>query len=244
MSLNNKKPEATLSNEQKWLLLSLTKSLGIEFSDLNILYQAFAHSSLYQDKLEKVKHSNQRLEFLGDSVLSLIICTVLYKTYPLMTEGELAERKSYLVSESVLFEIAISLDLSNYLMVSKGENSKKQSLLADSIEAFIGAIYLDKGLDVANSLVLGWFKNHLEDLDAKKFFNNNYKTVVNEYSQKNYKTEPVYEVIKEIGVDHFKTYYIKLLVNNNLEAVGEGLSKQKAEQDAAKNFYEKHIGRI
>lgn len=193
-------------------------------------------------KIKNTKINNERLELLGDAVLDLIVAEYLYKHYRNYSEGDLAKIKSMAVSEPVLAKVAKKLKMGDYLMLSKGEEltggRERSSILCDVFEAVLGAIYLDSDFDTARKIVLLHLKNYInhieEDEDILDF-----KTILQEYSQKEYKTVPIYEVIGEKGPDHKKIFEILVKIGDNAEAIGTGKSKKIAEQGAAKALCKK-----
>ncbi len=216
------------------------KNLGISYKDIELINLAFIHPS-YSNEFLTTKVHNERLEFLGDSVLSLITVEFLYKTYPKMNEGNLSKRKSLLVSESVLASISKEIQLHKLLLIGKGEEStggrERESTLANLLEAFLGALYLDQGLEFAKI----WFLPYLEE-KLKKFSeiqeSKDVKTLLQEFSQKKYKIVPSYKLVQESGKEHEKIFRVEVSLLH-WKAEGEGKSKKEAEKEAARILLQK-----
>lgn len=214
----------------------LEKIIGVKFKDKRLLQEALTHRSYLNEKPgRKLKH-NERLEFLGDAVLELIVTEYLYKKYPLKPEGELTNFRAALVKAPSLFEIAGNLGLNNFLLLSKGEakdlGKAREYILANALEALIGAIYLDQGYPAARSFVekkviTPQFKEiKIKGLrDAKSLFQ--------EKAQEVEGITPVYKILSEWGPDHNKHFITGVYLGDKLIAEGEGSSKQEAHQQAA-----------
>ena len=214
-------------------LLGFCKNVGIKFKNLELLDQAFYHRSI-QNEVHNVK-SNERLEFLGDSVLGFATASYLYKNFD-NPEGELAKIKSAVVSEKTLASIAKKIGIDKLLVLGKGEKlsggSEKPALLADCMEAIIGAYYLDSGYENAEKYVLSVIVPEIE-LICKEGMKD-YKTLLQEEVQKKYKSFPKYEVIKKSGPDHNQTFEIVVQINDFVLGPEKGKSKKEAEQKVAK----------
>lgn len=214
-------------------LLGFCKNVGIKFKNLELLDQAFYHRSI-QNEVHNVK-SNERLEFLGDSVLGFATASYLYKNFD-NPEGELAKIKSAVVSEKTLASIAKKIGIDKLLVLGKGEKlsggSEKPTLLADCMEAIIGAYYLDSGYENAEKYVLSFIVPEIE-LICKEGMKD-YKTLLQEEVQKKYKSFPKYEVIKKSGPDHNQTFEIVVQINDFVLGPEKGKSKKEAEQKVAK----------
>ena len=221
-------------------LTSFSKNLNIKFSNLNLLELAFTHRSVTNEHDEK-HANNERLEFLGDSVLGMVTASYLYETLTETPEGDLAKIKSTVVSEHTLAPIALSIGIDKMLILGRGEEKSggrsKRAILADAVEAVIGAYYLDSGYKAAEKLVLSFMipevKKVLEDKGEKDF-----KTLLQEAHQKKYKTCPIYELVKEEGPDHNRTFWIKVHLKNATYGPEEGKSKKEAEQNVAKKAWQ------
>lgn len=221
-------------------LSELQQKISYVFADRSLLAEARRHSSYVNEHSEPGLKSNERLEFLGDAVLNLIVGHLLMRGHPDVPEGDLSRMRATLVNEIQLAEIARSLDLGNHLRLGKGEilsgGREKQSILADALEAVIAAIYLDGGFDAAfrfvreqfSELVLGFTAS------APAF---DYKSKLQELVQVGGHSMPSYEVAGESGPDHDKTFTVRLQVRG-IEAEGIGKSKKTAEQNAARNALE------
>ncbi|AYE36554.1 ribonuclease III [Borrelia turcica IST7] len=221
--------------ERKKQLDEFLMSLHIGFNDFDLLNTALSHSS-YANELEQKSINNERLEFLGDSVLNLIITDYLYRLYPEKSEGELSKARSYIVSEDSLSSLARELDLGSYLLLGRGEESNdgrnKKGILADAIEAFVGALYLDSGFLKVSAFVVELFDVHIRLMFNRGDFKD-YKSLFQEYVQKKYKISPSYKLAKEIGPDHNKIFCVELYVDDKFISNGKGKSKKEAEMRAA-----------
>ncbi|MCE1248959.1 MAG: ribonuclease III [Firmicutes bacterium] len=228
-------------NEFSQQLDNVEAALGIVFNDREILFRSLVHDSFVYEN-EEIKRSNERLEFLGDSVLGLIISHLIYTRYPNWQEGDLALLKSSLVSSESLAERAKNIDLGSYLFLGKGEDASggrhRASILSDALEALIGAIFLDQGFDIAYKFVETIFNECLDVKTPLKDF----KSYLQEYSQKHFKALPNYNVVDEIGPPHRKVFKVKVEVGSVHNGEGEGTSKKEAEQSAARNLLEKITG--
>ncbi len=217
------------------LLDSLYSKIGYEFKDSNLISTALTHSS-YSNESKTKAACNERLEFLGDSVLSLAVSEYVYKTYPDLPEGDLTKLRAGVVSEASLAKVARDLDLGEFLLLGKGEQitggRDRDSILADAMEAIIGAIYLDGGFEKAKDFVLKQLKSAIEH----HYMNNGHwdsKTQLQELLQSKAGTEITYEIIDEKGPDHNKLYTAQVSSNGKVMGIGTGKSKKEAEQNAA-----------
>lgn len=215
--------------------------LAIHFHDQTLLKQAFIHRS-YLNEDKKTHISNERLEFLGDAILSFLTSQFLYSTYPEYPEGVLTNIRSGLVKTKTLAEIAKTLGLGELLFLSHGEEESggrsNQSLLADSFEAFLGAMYLDQGLEVCKSYLEKYLFIYTQPLIENKAYID-FKSHLQEVIQETTKISPIYKVVKTEGPDHNKTFWVDVYSNNLVLGTGMGKSKQEAEQKAAANALEK-----
>lgn len=212
------------------------KNLTNLFTDKSLLDLALTHRSWVNEN-KGVRKSNERLEFLGDAVLEFIVSRELYKKFPEEDEGFLTALRSTLVNTNSLAEIAQSLNLGGLVYLSKGEQDSggrnNNSLLADTVEAIIGALFIDQGLSAAESFI---FENLLKDLEARaKLPLKDSKSLLQEYVQSKNMSTPRYKVINEEGPDHDKKFEIEVTVDNKVLGSGTGKSKSMAEQEAAKN---------
>ncbi len=227
------------------LLRSLTdfeRHIRYRFRDPNLVCWALTHRSYFNCNGNDLPGSNERLEFLGDSVLELVVNEYLYHRFPDQEEGELTKKKSLLVSRGVLAEQAKRLNLGRYLFLSEAEResggSFRASILADGFEAVIGAIYLDGGLGRAARFVV---RNLLGDVDGILINEShiNYKSILQEHVQERSKTYPRYRIVSESGPDHHKVFTIEVTVRGEQLGLGKGTNKKRAEQNAAKNSLER-----
>ncbi|SHI69293.1 RNAse III [Clostridium amylolyticum] len=214
---------------------SLENRLGIKFSNKPLLITAITHSS-YANQYKNVQF-NERLEFLGDSVLQLTITEYLFSYYKDKSEGELTKLRALIVCESSLYDVAKKLDLGSYIRMSKGEEltggRERISLLADSMEAVLAAIYLDKGLDTVKNFITNNFIDIIE-----KAINNeivlDYKTKLQEILQKQGDVNIKYDLMKYEGPPHRRKFYTAVLIENKIMGEGSGFSKKESEQSAAR----------
>lgn len=226
------------------------KKLGYEFKDVRLLENALTHSS-YANENKKTSVSYERLEFLGDSVLSFIISTHIYNNFTSLPEGGLSKMRAALVCERCLAQCAERLDLGKYLVLSKGEamtgGRNRPSILADVLEAIIAAVYLDGGITAAEKFTLNILADSVQQVKKGKGSFKDYKTELQEYMQQDDKSID-YIHIKEEGPEHSKQFTVEVVSDNTVLACGTGRSKKDAEQDAAHNaltlikssFEEKH----
>lgn len=212
-----------------------------KFNDPELLEQAFTHRS-YLNESKKNLDSNERLEFLGDSILSFIVSKHLYREYPMYNEGVLTNLRSLLVNTKNLAEAAKILDFGEYLKLSKGEHEalgrQNQSILADSYEAFVGALFIDQGLDAVSTFIDETLLSSILKLVEQKTFKDP-KSLLQEYAQSKKRGSPIYKVTQEEGPAHAKKFTVAAYVGTNLVGEGKGKSKQEAEENAAKQALEK-----
>lgn len=237
MDLEDKRVEQkTRKKNRSRELNKLQKVLKVKFKDRSLLNRALTHRS-FVNEIKADLRDNERLEYLGDSVLAVVINEYLFKRYEDYLEGDLAKIKSAVVSEVTLAKIASGINLGSFIQMGKGEERSggrvRSSILANTLEALIGAIYLDAGLKVSKRFVLSLFKSDVERIDKLSYLRDP-KTTLQEFVQGKYKQRPVYEVIEETGPDHKKEFTVQLCVNGNEISTGTGSSKRKAEMDAAK----------
>jgi len=212
------------------------KKVNVSFKDKDLLMQAFIHRSYINENGGIKLSHNERLEFLGDAVLELIVTDFLFKKYPTYTEGELTALRSALVNAIIISEVATAIEMNDYLLLSKGEskdNGKaRQYILANTYEALVGAIYLDGGYDIANKFISKTLLPHTEEIVAKKLWRDS-KSLVQEKAQEFVSVTPLYKVLNETGPDHDKHFTVGIYFGTELIAEGKGKSKQEAEQAAA-----------
>ena len=220
----------------------LEKKIRYEFRDRDLLKNAVTHSSYIKEHGEGSK-SNERLEFLGDAFFDAIIGEELYKIFPQKEEGFLSRVRASLVCEKSLAKAARSLDLGKYIFMGNGEEKSggrdRESILADTMEAIMGAMYLDGGFEAVKTSVLDIFREAIEDARNGKFIITDYKTALQEKLQHDGITDIKYVLKEEIGPDHDKTFRVQLVVNGRPETFGEGKSKKQAEQRAAEAMIER-----
>ncbi len=212
------------------------------FKNEQLFELARTHTSYANEKKAGKKESNQRLEFLGDSVLSIIISDYIYKNYSHLPEGSLTKIRAEVVCEKSLYEIAKTIGIGEYLLLGKGEEKadgrKKVSILADATEAVLGAIYLDSNLDTARRAFMPLLEPRIIQA-ASKEGKKDYKTTFQEFVQQNGQVDITYKTVKESGPDHNKTYDVELFVNGEKMGSGKGKTKKEAEQMAAKDALER-----
>ncbi len=215
---------------------ALEQNIKIEFANRDLLDMAFVHKSYINEHRDRKKDHNERLEFLGDAVLELVVTDFLYKSYPTKGEGVLTNWRSALVKGRHLAEIAQKLELGLYLYLSRGEERsggrKKNYILANTLEALIGAIYLDKGYDKALDFIDQFILKQLGSI-LEKGLHIDAKSRFQEISQEVMEVTPEYRLLREEGPDHNKIFTMGAYINDVLIAEGSGSSKQKAEQVAA-----------
>lgn len=214
------------------------KKIGITFKNKDILRQAFTHRSYLNEHRDSELVHNERLEFLGDAVLELIVTEYLYAKYPDNNEGELTSYRSALVNAVALSDAAGKLGINDFLLLSKGEakdtGRARQIILANTIEALIGAIFLDQGYDVAKYFISNNIFNLIEKIIEEKTWLDA-KSKFQEQAQDYESTTPLYKTLKEEGPDHDKQFTVGVYLGKNKVAEGTGKSKQEAEQVAADN---------
>lgn len=213
----------------------LEENLRYEFKNKKLLINALTHSSYANEARDGVS-SNERLEFLGDSVLSIVVSEYIYKEFNNLPEGELTKLRASLVCEKSLCQFSRELNLGKYLRLGKGEDKgggrERDSILADAFEAVLAAMYLDGGFNVAKNHVMRFIKNELKHTDDEVF--KDYKTALQEIIQKNPEESVTYILTKETGPDHDKVFEVEVRLNSNTIGKGMGKNKKQAEQSAAK----------
>ena len=219
----------------------LEKKLDIDFKNKDLLIQAFCHRSYLNEHPEFKLGHNERLEFLGDAVLELVVTEHLYKNYPEVSEGEMTCWRSALVNTKMLSEIAKNLEFDKFLLLSKGEEKEqergKRFILADTFEAFLGALYLDKGFLAVKEFVKKYLLPKLPYIIEAQLYKDP-KSLFQERAQEVLRITPTYKVLDEWGPDHAKHFLVGVYLDKELIAKGEGPSKQEAEQEAAKKALE------
>ncbi len=218
----------------------LETKLEYRFHDRALLLTALSHSSYANENKGAGFMSNERLEFLGDSVLGQVVASHLYLSYPKMPEGQMTRLRAELVCETSLYEVAKLLNLGKFIKLGRGEEHTggraRESILADAVEAVIAAMYLDGGLEVAKGFIDKYILSKLPAMETRPI--SDYKTALQEYVQR--KTGQVlgYELLTEEGPDHNKSFTMQVSLNGRAIGVGNGHTKKEAEQNAAKNGLE------
>ena len=216
--------------------IKLQKKLRIDFNNLEIYQLAFKHPSYLNENFSFATNSNQRLEFLGDAILGLILSDYLYIKFPEYNEGFLTDIRSELVKDQTLSIIGKEIDLGHYLILGKGENKsggrEKESNIADAFEALLGAIFIDKGFDIVKSVIHNIFGDRIDLISPKEL--KDPKTRIQEYYLNNQSVIPIYKLVKKDGNEHNPIFTMSLIINNKVISYGEGSSKKQAEQNAAK----------
>lgn len=215
-------------------ITELQKRIQYTFRNEELILEALSHSS-YANEKKKGRNSNERLEFLGDSVLSVVVSQYLFENYTDLPEGELTKIRAALVCEKSLHKFALRIGLGEFLLLGKGEEHtggrERPSILADAFEAVIAAIYLDGGLEAARMHILRFIPKTIPQNHAVLF--GDYKTALQEVIQKNPEEKIEYVLQSESGPDHNKTFVVEVCLNSNVIGRGEGKSKKEAEQHAA-----------
>ena len=216
----------------------LQKKLGIKFKNKDLLHQAFIHRSYLNENPGLGLGHNERLEYLGDAVLELIITDYLYKNYPDLAEGEMTSLRAALVNSQMLLRVSDRLGFNDYLYLSKGEakeiNRGRQYILANTFESFVGALYLDQGYGSAEKFILKNLIPELKNIIEKKLWRDA-KSFFQEAAQERVGITPTYEVLEASGPDHAKKFTVGVYLEKKLVAKGEGASKNEAQQQAAEN---------
>jgi ribonuclease-3 len=229
-------PEA----ERKKELRSFSKFAGIRFKSLELLNLSLTHRSVSNEE-KPGRQNNEKLEFLGDAVLGTITASLLYDRFPEKSEGELAKIKSVVVSEEILSGIALELRLDTLLILGKGEEQTggrtKKAILADALEALIGALYLDSGFNAAVNFVSARINPEITRV-LEKPVSQEYKSLLQELSQRKFRSYPIYKLIKRTGPEHERLFWIEVVVNGKSYGPCTGHSKKAAEQEAARLAYD------
>ena len=216
----------------------LQKSLRYEFKNKELITTALTHSS-YANEIKGIRY-NERLEFLGDSVLSIVVSDYIYLNCPELPEGKLTKLRASLVCEKSLYAYAKQIELGKFIRLSKGERrtggDDRPSILSDAFEAVIAAIYLDGGIKPARDFILRFVIPDIKSSKPKKF--KDYKTALQEIIQKNPEERLTYVLVKETGPDHDKHFVVEVHLNSNVIGKGGGRSKKEAEQQAARQALE------
>ena len=222
-----------MTEQQK--MEELQRLIGYRFHDEKLLFEALSHSS-FANENKKTRRSNERLEFLGDSVLSVIVSDHIFKHFKHIPEGELTKLRASLVCESALYEFSKRIRLGEMIFLGKGEEQtggrERPSIVSDAFEAVIAAIYLDGGMEAARPYVLSFIPKDITPKGAKNL--HDYKTELQEVIQRNPEEKIVYQLVGESGPDHDKRFTVRVMLNSNIIGEGDGKSKKAAEQSAAR----------
>ncbi len=221
-------------------MLDLQNKIGYNFKNADLLKEALTHSSYANEhKSQHVKY-NERLEFLGDAVLSIVVSDYIFQNCPELPEGELTKLRASLVCEKSLYDFAKKINLGKYLILSKGERNNggadRPSILSDAFEALIAAIYIDGGMSAASKHILNFIVPAIRNAKKKRI--NDYKTTLQEIIQKNPGEQLEYVLVDESGPDHNKHFVVEVHLNSNVIGRGGGRSKKEAEQQAAREALE------
>lgn len=219
-------------------IVRLERVLGVTFRDTNILLSAVTHRSYLNEHREATQEHNERLEFLGDAVLELVVTDFLFRKYPQKPEGELTAVRAALVNTVSLSEAATTLGLNEFLLMSKGEakdtGRARQYILANAFEACIGAIYLDQGYDAAQAFIGRELFDRTDAIVEKRLWQDA-KSRFQELAQEHSSVTPTYELLAQVGPDHDRVFTVGVFLGKDKVAEGEGRSKQEAEQQAAEH---------
>ena len=221
------------------MIKELEAAIGYRFQNITFLQNALAHSSYANERWHNSLMSNERLEFLGDSILGMVVAEHLYRSFPNRPEGELTRMRADMVCERALARVANQIGLGTHILLGKGEEQgggrSRESILADAVESIIAACYLDGGMDAAKQFVVRFV---LSDVPVTKLHNTDYKTALQELVQQKKNQTIQYTLVGESGPDHDKQFRVELSLNGEVLGCGTGTSKKRAEQEAAKEAIE------
>jgi len=221
------------------MIKDLETALGYRFQNITLLQNALAHSSYANERWHDSLKSNERLEFLGDSILGMVVAEYLYRNFPDRPEGELTRMRADMVCETSLAAVADQLGLGQHLLLGRGEElfggRERASILADAVESVIAAAFLDSGMEAARGIVERFVLNRVP---VKKLQNVDYKTALQELVQQKKNQVLTYTLVGESGPDHDKHFEVEVSLNGNAVGRGSGTSKKRAEQDAARQAFE------
>ena len=222
------------------MIKDLENALGYRFQNITLLQNALSHSSYANERWHNGLLSNERLEFLGDSILGMVVAEYLYKNFPDRPEGELTRMRADMVCETSLARVAAGLNLGEHLLLGKGEERfggrNRASILADAVESVIAASFLDGGMEAARGIIDRFI---LCDVPVSKLHNADYKTALQELVQQKKNQVISYVLVGEFGPDHDKVFTAEVRLNDAVIGTGTGSSKKRAEQDAARNALDK-----
>jgi ribonuclease III len=223
-------------------LSPLEQSLGLAFRDRSTLQQAFIHRSYLHENADYVLPSNERLEFLGDAVLGFVAAEHLYQRYPELPEGDLTALRAAVVRGDALARVGLAMNLGDYLAMSRGEEAyggrHRPLVVGRTLEALIGAIFLDQGMDTVRAFILGFLRPALEEVTTLRL-DKDYKSRLQELSQGQWQVTPRYKTIRTEGPDHAREFTIQVYVGDDLVGEGSGHNKQVAQQAAARAALER-----
>ncbi len=220
----------------------LEQKIGVEFKNKDLLTQAFVHRSYLNENPEFQLFHNERLEFLGDAVLELIVTDYLYASFPDKPEGELTSWRAALVNAKMLSAVAREMDLNDFLLLSRGEKREtgkaRDYILANTFEALVGAMYLDQGIPETRGFIERFLFPKISQVKEERLFQDS-KSRFQEVAQERVNITPVYKLLRESGPDHAKYFVVGAFLGSEIAGQGEGSSKQEAEERAAKQALEK-----
>lgn len=229
-----------MDDNRREVLQKLEKRLAYRFHDVSLLETALTHRSYVNENPQHSVSDNERLEFLGDSILGLCVSDLLIKKYADGSEGDLTKMRSVLVGEKNLAQLARDLKIGDCLLVGRGEENAgsraRDSFLANAFEAVVAAVYLDSGYDNVRAVVKKFIEPFLEK-EALPFDYFDYKTLLQEFCQRKFKTIPMYLLADSSGPEHAKVFEVKVVIVNKLTAIGTGTSKKEAEKQAAQKAW-------
>ena len=221
------------------MIKDLEAAIGYKFRNISLLQNALAHSSYANERWHNSLMSNERLEFLGDSILGMVVAEYLYRSFPDRPEGELTRMRADMVCEKTLAAVAGRIDLGRHLLLGNGEEQgggrSRNSILADAVESVIAASFLDGGMEAARQLICKFI---LVEVPVKKLHNVDYKTSLQELVQQKKNQALTYTLVGESGPDHDKRFDVEVRLNGKVVGLGSGSSKKRAEQDAARTAME------
>lgn len=225
------------------MIKDLENAIGYRFKNITLLQNALTHSSYANEYWRDSLRSNERLEFLGDSILGMVVAEYLYRTFPERPEGELTRMRADMVCERALAKVADRLDLGSHMLLGHGEEQgggrERASILADAVESVIAACFLDGGMDAAKKLIETFI---LCEVPVSKLSNADYKTAFQERVQQKKDQTITYRLIGESGPDHDKSFQVEVLLNGQVVGTGIGSSKKRSEQDAARDALQRLYG--
>lgn len=217
------------------MIKELENAIGYHFHNITLLQNALTHSSYANERWHDGLKSNERLEFLGDSILGMVVAEHLYRTFPDRPEGELTRMRADMVCEKALARIAVQIGLGQHLLLGHGEEQSggrsRESILADAVESVLAACFLDGGMEAARSLIQRFV---LPSVPVRRLRNADYKTALQELVQQNRDQKLSYELLEQSGPDHDRHFRMAVLLNGKQVGTGTGSSKKRAEQEAAR----------